>query len=177
MKRKIAILLCASAVVCIAASATAYAANETTGTTIVTYTQEEEAGETSPALYEINIPAEVSLNDGREMYITANYLNLSSGQSVTVYLDGDKTFSEDGYFHLQADGKEDARIAINRRNQAKNTGELIGGSGLFGAAIFEGNNLQPMEYGTLYLNLIGKSSIEPGSYQGTLYFTIQTSGE
>lgn len=190
MKEKTRVALCLVLALCLALSSTAYALEQTTAETRITYTKTGDNSSPSPpvtaaASYEINIPAEVSLNAGRELYITAANLNLSGGESVVVSVDFARSYTtelgeaeeggvlEDSYIKLDSvDGSSFAKVNINRHNYDTGAGELIVSTDTT-AAVFTGSSLQPSKYGLLYLNLYRPGTIEPGTYSGTLYFTIE----
>lgn len=186
MKRTIKIALCFALIFCFTFSVTAYAANETDASTTIKYTKSgsSETMSTPTASYEINIPSEISLNSGRELYITANSLNLNAGQSVFVSVDYAKTYTvditttdtgiiEDNYIKLMStNGVDFAKVNINRHDYELNAGTAINAADST-VAVFEGNNLQPVKYGLIYLNLYRPTTIAAGTYTGTLYFTIE----
>lgn len=178
MKSKIKVLLFLVLVVCLSLTSTAYAANRTEATTRVTYTKEGENSNSIPPLpsgasYEINIPADVSLNKGRELWITANSMSLSEGQSVVVNLDYYRTFDDRGHLHLRdSNTGSEALVAINRHDFDINAGGLLYDTDTT-VAVFTGNSLQANKYGLLYLNLLQPGTIAPGTYEGTIYFTIE----
>lgn len=192
MKIKLKTALCIVLIVCTALTSTAYAANETEATTRIIYTKEGEssgppAAAASAASYEINIPAEVSLNAGRELYITANSMNLPAGASVVVSVDYERSYTEertrtetgalveDYYIKLlSTNGVDIAKVSINRHNYEIGAGEMMGRADSV-AAVFTGNSLQPAKYGLLYLNLDMPGTIAPGTYSGNLYFNIELS--
>lgn len=190
MKHKIKAAVCIALTLCLALASTAYAASGTTAETKITYTKTEESGGSqqvpSPAAsYEINIPAEVSLNAGRELYITADSMNLPTGESVVVSVDYDRSFTlertettdggviEDSYIKLDsATGDSFAKVHVNRSNLDGSDAGMIYQTDST-AAVFTGTSLQPTQYGILYLNLYKPGTIAPGTYTGTLHFTIE----
>lgn len=186
MKRISKSIICLALVFCFSFSVTAYAANETDASTTVTYTKSGgETVSTPTASYEINIPSEISLNDGRELYITANSLSLNSGQSVIVSVDYAKTYTvditttetgatiEDSYIKLlSTNGVDFAKVNINRHDYDTGAGTIMNAADTT-AAIFTGSSLQPTKYGLLYLNLSRPTTIVAGTYTGTIYFTIE----
>lgn len=185
MKIKLKTALCIVLIVCIALTSTAYAANETEATTRIIYTKEGEssgppAAAAPAASYEINIPAEVSLNAGRELYITANSMNLPAGASVVVSVDYERSYTEERiqtatgvtmeecYIKLlSTNGVDIAKVSINRQNYEIGSAELIGRTDSV-AAVFTGSSLQPAKYGLLYLNLDMPGTIAPGTYSTSL---------
>lgn len=187
MKRAVMSMVCIGLIVCCSFSTIAHAANETDASTTVTYTKSGN-GDLSPApttaSYEINIPSEISLNSGRELYITANSMNLNPEQSVIVSVDYDRTYTtditttdngiiEDSYLKLMnTNGVDFAKVNINRHDYEVNAGTILNREDST-AAIFEGSSLQPTKYGLLYLNLYRPTTLAEGTYTGTIYFTIE----
>lgn len=190
MKHKIKAAVCIALTLCLALASTAYAASGTTAETTITYTKTVEVGSSQQtaapaASYEINIPAEVSLNAERELHITADSMNLPAGKSVVVSVDYDRSFTlertettdggviEDSYIKLDsATGDGFAKVHVNRSNLDGSGAGMIYQTDST-AAVFTGTSLQPTQYGILYLNLYKPGTIAPGTYTGTLYFTIE----
>jgi hypothetical protein len=180
MKKRAFSLVLVVVMLCSMFPLTASAFNESEATATVTYTKEapvvqEPEPDPDPApvnTYEINIPALTSLNQGNKLPITANYLNLTDGQTLTVSLDLANTFGSDGYFQLKNDNNDVLRVAINRHNQAMGAGELISGEEEKVVAVFNNTSEHPVEYGLLYLNVLEEAEANPGTYSGVLYFKI-----
>lgn len=193
MKHNIMRWLCLVLAFCLLGSSVAYAANETAATMTVTYTQEapepsetespndtptEEMPTTQPgnqaSSYEIDIPSEISLNDGDSTLLMMNSLNIGKSFKVVVYIDGDRTFQDDGFLHLTAPGNDQtAKTAVYRYNSESDTYERLSGDGEHEVAVFKYYSLNPNKYGLLRFEIENQSELEPGTYSGTVYFSIR----
>lgn len=178
-------------VFCVLLSSSAYAANETETKTTVTYElQEEESkgggvtytpdatgdgGTDEQKIYELDIPATVSLNEGNALNIRMSYCELPEGKNIIVYIDGDRTFdSSDGYLHLKAAGEhDDAKVMVSRNTADFNNLEEVRGPGLHEVGVYDWSWIFPSKYGYLSLDLIYIDQIEPDTYTGTIYFAIK----
>lgn len=178
-------------VFCVLLSSSAYAANETETTTTVTYElQEEESkgggviytpdatgdgGTDEQKIYELDIPATVSLNEGNSLNIRMSYCELPEGKNIIVYIDGDRTFDpSDGYLHLKAAGEhDDAKVMVSRNTADFNALEEVRGPGLHEVGVYDWSWIFPSKYGYLSLDLIYIDQIKPDTYTGTIYFAIK----
>ena len=84
MKRNALSFILAAVMLFCALPMTAYAANETEATTIVSYTKAAPADDVPAVSYEVNIPASISLNDSQYLYISASNVSIGDSQTLTV---------------------------------------------------------------------------------------------
>ncbi len=161
-------------------ASTPLAANLSEMSTVVTYTKIEPtvtaaspspspSPSPTPAAYVINIPASISLNEVRNINITANQMSLNEGQKVVVSIDA-KSYSG-GYIWLEnpnTPGSIGNRIGVwverVKGNIQANPGDAV--------AIFNNSETIPSYEGVLRLGHTDVSSIPPGTYTGTMYFKI-----
>lgn len=193
MKKKTLILMII-VIIFYALPVVSIAANQTELNTVITYTIEssttptpeptptptpepnptpepESPPITSSATYEINIPATISLNDGNEICITSNYMNLNSGQNVVIYSD---TVGYNGWIDLPGtEFGSKISVSLNRRNIENGQLERIYQGDV--VARFDNNGIAPAEYGSLYV-IPFQADVdyaEPGTYTGTLRFKVE----
>ena len=95
MKKKVMGFLLIAAVLCAALPISASAESQTNAQTQVSYTVGSN--------YSINIPSTIDLNTDHTMTITANSVNISYGQRVSVMIDDDNTYENNGNFYLYKD--------------------------------------------------------------------------
>ena len=191
MKRNFSGVLCLLLIFCLMCSVTAYAADETEIQTIITYTKTEEPpAETEPPavdsgdddepvntpVYEIAIPLEKKLNtDGTALPIYLITNNLTGGQTLRVHIDADRTLADDYYLHLQGTNTDDvAKVAVGYYNSAGNP-TRIDNSGIWEVGIFESGNIRPVQWGTLYFDVLNESELAADTYTGTVYFVLRVS--
>lgn len=173
MIRRLKSICCLIFALCISLSSNVYAMNETEMATTVTYT-EQDTGNRQENFYEISIPAEISLNEKCEIPLELTYMGLASWQSVTVYIDGDRSFPEnDGYLHLYSpDSSDEKRVVVQRYDTATRTAEVISWKGLHEICCFNHENWYSPGI-IVMLDALSEGPITPGTYYGTLYFTIE----
>ena len=98
-------------------------AADTTGETQVSYTYTKSA-----STYEINIPNLIYLQNEQSITLTANTLNLQSGEKVVAYIDGSKSFSG-GKLNLTSDNGSSVLATVYRRDRDDNTESVISPQG------------------------------------------------
>ncbi len=191
MRKQIRTAVLLVMVACVLLSSTAYAANETETTTTVTYEQQgdentgggviytpdntENSGSEEQKIYELDIPATVSLNDGNALPIRMSYCELPEGKNIIVYIDGDRSFDpSDGYLHLKAAGDhDDVKVMVSRNTEDFDGFEELRGPGLHEVGVYDWSWIFPSKYGQLSLDLLYIDQIKPDTYTGTLYFAIK----
>lgn len=98
-------------------------AAESTGETQVSYTYTE-----STSTYEINIPNLIYLQKEQHITLSANTLNLQSGEKVVAYIDGSKSFSG-GKLNLTGENGSNVLATVYRRDMDDNTESIISPQG------------------------------------------------
>lgn len=164
MRKKLFALLLAVVMLCGVMPATAFAAGDTSGQTVMSYTVF--------ASYEINIPASIILNDMPNLTVTASSMNTSYGQRVSVLIDGTKTYENGGNFYLYKDK--------GTANEAKITCDLRSGSSVvngldFEIGRFDDGGVTNNAGNPLTITPMVGSETPPGTYTGTMYFRITMS--
>lgn len=185
MKRIFSAALCLLLVFCFVCSVTAYAADVEKQTTI-TYTKIQEPTQSEPPqsdnggdeeptnspLYEISIPSEMSLNNGSTLPIYLITNNLTEGQTLNVYIDGTKSYSDDGLLHLTGENtQEDVKVLISRYD-TDGSYMMVTQLPFPTVAVFQSGNIRPVRYGTISFNVVDEENIVPDTYTGKLYFTL-----
>lgn len=145
---------------------------------------ETEPEETEPipeqGIYEVDIPAEISINEQEKLYITLSYSTLTENQTVYVYIDGDRSFNPfDGYLHLSPTYTDsyEAIVRVGRYWGENTIFGFLTGRGLHKVATFRGPNLQPTEYGIIRFDVLNDTELKNDTYRGTLYFRISFVGK
>ena len=163
MKRIISTILVFALILSL--SCTAFAANETEGSTTVTYTVSD-AGEVG---YIINIPASINLNETNCLEITASRMNTNSYVWVSIdmartAITGNTLCLDDGYGNsILCD------LSVGYANGYEGTKSLSATD--YKVASFVPNDTTPDEYGKLYFE-VHDASAKPGEFTGIIYFTI-----
>ncbi|MFZ3130162.1 MAG: hypothetical protein WA125_03430 [Desulfosporosinus sp.] len=160
MNKRFFFLLLTAVMLCGMMPATAFAADETSGQTTITYTVS--------ANYEINIPASINLNEDPYLKITASNMNTNYGQRVSVLIDGSRTYENGGNFYLYKNKgtASEAKIACNLRAPMS----IVNGLDYEVARFDDGSTSNPVD--PLMLEPAAGSSTAPGTYTGTIYFKI-----
>lgn len=156
--KKLVILLAVSAALFIAAfPTTAFAESQSNGRTEVSYTV--------GSSYSVNIPASINLNENPYLTITATSMNISFGQRVSVFIDGENTYENGGNFYLYKDkgqaNEEKMRCDLKVGNS--NVTGLDGEVGRFDDGDTT-NKCDPLQF--------IPAGGAPGTYSGTIYFKI-----
>ena len=159
MKKVIAILL--SLVVMSSVAVTAFAANETSASTTVSYTVEDG--------YIINIPSSINLNDANTLEITASKMHTDG--YVWVRIDTDRTAITDNTLCLDDGTGKSLLCDISVGRITSNEASVFLTTSNYRVATFEPNNTTPTEYGKLFFN-VRADAVDSGVYTGTIYFVI-----
>lgn len=178
MKRKLTGAICLILALSLLCSVSAFAATieDKTASTKITYTKEKEQSEPTPSrpVYEIAIPAEMSLNDGNTMpiYLTEN--NLTAAQRLDVCIDANSELdSTDHTLHLQGSKSQTpAKVKIGYYLSG-GTVEYIDNGGFWQVAAFESGNVHPVARGTICFELTNESELAADTYSGTLNFSLK----
>lgn len=176
-KRLLAVTLTLSVLLCAVFSTPAFAANETTGSTSVTYTIQ--------GGYTINIPSSVSLNAGgaaSAITFTASDVVLESNQMVVVRIDAERTLNSDGQLLLSSGSGETISCQLFRGNTSVNTDysvreKITWKSGQEDPMVASfhsarGSEIGAYSYGFLSADPLLTGYNGAGKYTGTIYFTI-----
>lgn len=162
-KKRLFSLLLAAVMVLSLTPATAFAASGVSGETVVSYTV--------GSSYEINIPASINLNNYEALTITASSMNTSWGQRVSVFIDGARTYENNGNFYLYKNK--------GTASEEKITCDLRLGSSVVNGVDaevgrFDDGSTTNSAGNTLDITpLTGSAS--PGTYTGVMYFRITMS--
>ena len=113
------------------------------------------------ANYEIMIPASINLNEGNELSISAMTMNIEYGKSVSVYINGNNTFENGGNFYLR-NGAEKISCTIRTPTTAINGLDYL-------VARFDSGSLTNSVTDPIRFE---PSTGAPGTYTGTIYFSI-----
>lgn len=163
----------------------AFAANETEGSTVLTYIKNEPpttepdpppSPSTQPTTYEINIPATVSLNTEQEIRFTANYVNVDDvdNRAVVVSLIG-TNFDYDVLW-LSNDSSDRIGVSFYLLRPSDTPLKLYfpQPSSSYPVAFFTDGNTAPSVYGTLRVIPSEEDidAVRPGTYSGTVQFKI-----
>lgn len=160
MNKKTYSLLLLVVMLCSIIPAVAYAEDGTSGQTAVTYTVS--------ANYEINIPASINLNEDPNLKITASSMNTNYGQRVSVKIDGAKTYENGGNFYLYNNKGTASEVKITCNLRAPMS--IVNGLDYEVARFDDGSITNPVD--PLQIEPAVGSGIAPGTYTGTIYFTI-----
>lgn len=175
MKRKLLPVLCLLLVSCLmCGSISAYAADESEIKTRVSYTKysEPEEEQTNLPLYEISIPADMSLNNGTSLPIYLITNNLVDGQRLHVHIDADRTIGDDTYLSLYGTNTNDvAKVTFGYYNSIGKP-VYINNTGMWEVATFESGNIRPVFGGTLFFNVINDDELSVDTYTGNVYFKL-----
>lgn len=188
MKKKITFLLGLVIIVGCISPLTAFAVNETTGRTDVSFefpqtttslgTGGDSSGDTGPSYsYIVNIPASFALtNSSNSFQITASSMDIPADKEVVVRINGAETFESDGNFYLFLNGDKTSEhwILCNIcRIQGRLTSSVMGENPII--ASFSPRTLLPNNCDSIRLEHIlyyDGADLETGTYTGTIYYTI-----
>lgn len=143
-------------------SCTAFAVNDTEGSTTVTYTVSDEG-------YIINIPAFIDLNESNCLEITASRMN--TNKYVWVMIDTARTAITGTTLCLDDGTGKSIFCDLTVGSANSNSGLYVLTTTEYKVASFSPNNLIPDNYGKLYFDVLADIA-NPGVYSGTIYFTI-----
>lgn len=186
MKYKFSGSVCLLLVFCLMCSATAYAADASEKQTTITYTKiqepkqdkaanvdsEGENESVSTPLYEISIPSEMSLNSGSTLPIYLIENNLSERQTLEVYIDGAKSYADDGLLHLKGEKTQEEISVLISRYDTDGSYTMVTQLPCPTVAVFRSGNIRPVKYGTISFNVVDEETVTPDTYTGNLYFTF-----
>lgn len=188
MKNKICFLLSLAIVTACISPLTAFAINETTGSTDVSFkfpqttTSPDTGGgdstDTGPSYsYIVDIPASFALtNSSNSFQITANSMDIPTDKEVVVRINSAETFESDGNFYLFLNGdktSEDWILCNIYRIQGNLTSYVMGENPVI--ASFSPGALLPNNCDSIRLEHIlyyDGADLEAGTYTGTIYYTI-----
>lgn len=125
--------------------------------------------------YEVNIPATYCNRTDPCLAITASKVNIGPGKLLTVSVDWEKTFDENGFFFLSNTERPNLKVLceLHRSNTYGVTGEWMSSADHALATAFEDGNTTPISYGYLVPNASAEDDTIDGTYTGTLYFKIE----
>lgn len=178
MKRKLTGAICLILALSLLCSVSAFAATieDKTASTKITYTKENEQSEPTPSrpVYEIAIPAEISLNDSDTVAIYLTENNMTAAQHLDVCINATTELnSADHTLHLQGSKSQTpAKVKIGYYI-AEGIIEYIDNSGSWQVAGFESGNVHPVARGTVHFELANESELAADTYSGTLNFTLK----
>lgn len=180
-KRTVYAILAAVVLVCCLLPTTAFAWDDTGMTAIFTYTKEDQGssseGEDYVPTYEVALPAPTDLNHSCELSITLSYNAMNENQHLTVSVNP-TTFNQDGYFHLTSESGDILKAELQRLGKTEAAGERIDPiDGPFDVAVFDNSGLDPIRYGSVWVDLVNDNLISPGEYTGYMHFTIELTTE
>jgi hypothetical protein len=127
--------------------------------------------------YTLIIPASLNLKYEQDFLFQAEDVSLSDGEILAVYIDGAKTFSDDGEFYLYNGGYDETRRVqchIYRGRAEDNIGqaESIHGANDTLVAEFGDGETLPHTYGQLFMQPNYSKQNTVGTYTGIVYFKI-----
>lgn len=165
MKKALAFLSAVLLIVGILTPA-AFAANETSGSTLITYNVESG--------YTISIPATVLLNNQNYLTFSAANVSLEYGKHLYIELDRSRTeFMSDGDNLIMRGGSGNDTIECgitvgnlddDQRHSLYDTTYIV--------ASFASGDESPSQYGKLYLTPYANGGTPSGTYSCTLYYNI-----
>lgn len=130
----------------------------------------------SPVIsYEVNIPATYCSRTDPCLAITASKVDIGAGKLLTVSVDWEKTFDENGFFFLTNTEKPKykAMCSLYRSNAYGIVGEWMSSPDYALAAAFEDGNTTPVSFGYIVANTTADDTTIDGTYTGTIYFQIE----
>lgn len=162
-KKRVFSMLLAAVMVLSLMPATAFATSGSSAETVFSYT--------IGASYEINIPAKINLSNYESLTITASSMNTSWGQRVSVFIDGARTYENNGNFYLYKDkGLEtEEKITCDLRFSSSPVNGVDLEVGRFDDGSTENTAGSTLEVTPM------AGSASPGTYTGTMYFRITMS--
>lgn len=184
MKKKISFLLSLALVVACISPLTAFAINETTGSTDVSIeiplpTNDTVVDDTPSYSYVVNIPSAYVITSPAPIEffeITATEMIIPEGKQVVVRIDSAATFESDGNFYLYLGGDKAnenyIQGYIDRHGDGRSSSTVMGPDNI--VASFNPGELTPCDWqrlrvGTFYYDT---TVLEAGTYTGTIYYTI-----
>lgn len=188
MKKKISFLFSLAFVVACISPLTAFAVNETTDSTDVSFELSQTTtspgtggGDTSDSdpsySYIVDIPASFALTNGSNSFqITANSMNIPADKKVVVRINGAETFESDGNFYLFLNGDKNSEywILCNiLRIKGYITSYVMGENPVI--ASFGPGALLPENCDSIRLEHVlynDGANLVSGTYTGTIYYTI-----
>lgn len=185
MKKKISFLLSLAFVMACISPLTAFAVNETTGSTDVSLdfplTTNTGGGDTTDSgqsySYIVDIPASFSITNGSNSFqITANSMDIPADKELVVRINGSETFESDGSFYLFLNGDKTSEhwILCNIfRIQGNITSYVIGTNPVI--ASFSPGGLLPNNCDSIRIEHVlyyDGAGLAAGTYTGTIYYTI-----
>ena len=125
--------------------------------------------------YVVNIPATYDTNTTPCLAITASKVDIGAGKLLTVSVDWEKTFDENGNFFLTNTEKPQykAMCGLYRSNTYGIVGEWMRSPDYALAAAFEDGNTTPVSFGYIVASATADDTTIDGTYTGTLYFKIE----
>lgn len=125
--------------------------------------------------YAVNIPATYNTNTTPCLAITASKVDIGAGKLLTVSVDWEKTFDENGFFFLTNTEKPKykAMCSLYRSNTYGIVGEWMSSPDYALAAAFEDGNTTPVSFGYIVANTTADDTTIDGTYTGTIYFKIE----
>ena len=125
--------------------------------------------------YAVNIPATYNTNTTPCLAITASKVDIGAGKLLTISVDWEKTFDENGNFFLTNTEKPQykAMCGLYRSNTYGIVGEWMRSPDYALAAAFEDGNTTPVSFGYIVASATADDTTIDGTYTGTLYFKIE----
>lgn len=125
--------------------------------------------------YAVNIPATYNTNTTPCLAITASKVDIGAGKLLTVSVDWEKTFDENGFFFLANTEKPKykAMCSLYRSNTYGIVGEWMSSPDYALATAFEDGNTTPVSFGYIVANTTADDTTIDGTYTGTIYFQIE----
>lgn len=184
MKKKISFLLSLAVVLACFSPLTAFAINETAGSTDVnleipqrTDTGSGTGGEDPAYSYLVNIPASYTITSKSNTFqITASEMNIPTDKRLVVRVNGAETFENDGSFYLFLNGDKSSEnwVLCNLyRIQRDVTGAVTGQHPIL--ASFGAGELTPSSWGNVRMEYVlynGGANLAPDTYTGTIHYTV-----
>lgn len=184
MKKKISFLLCLAVVLACFSPLTAFAINETAGSTDVnleipqrTDTGSDTGSEAPAYSYLVNIPASYTItSESNTFQISASEMNIPSDKRLVVRINGAETFENDGNFYLFLNGDKSSEnwVLCNiYRIKGAITGVVAGQHPI--VASFEAGELTSSSWRSIRMEYVlynGGANLAPGTYTGTIHYNI-----
>ena len=189
MRSKFIAALCLIVSLALLCSVSAYAVSGGEAETVLTYIKNEDpapAPDTSPGassgdnsgddepsrpVYEVVIPAEESMSNGSTLPIYLSENNIPEGYVLGVYIDSARSYGEDGLLHLTGTKGHDALVIVNRYDRDVSYMAVTQQS-MPKVAVFEPENIRPVQYGTLFFSVIDEEQLPADTYTGRIYFNF-----
>lgn len=133
--------------------------------------------ESAPALsYEVIIPATYNTQTEPCLAISARNVSIGQNKQVAVFLDGERTFDENGQLFLTNTQNPNVKVLCQlfRSGTYGVMGEWINTPGDCLVASFVDGATSPTSYGYLVASASADDSTIDGTYTGTIYFKIGT---